>query len=160
MKPLPWSSVRFWSCTRCGECCKLTVQLTTREWLDLTTMYGYGIVDQEMGGFFLRKTIDDQCPFLTRTYDGWSCRLQQTKPLACKIWPFKVLTAPKYGYQHEAYFDYKNNRYYVYAMPYCQGISWGRPEELFVKKTLPEFIDIRIGLQEKQHFTTSRFKHF
>ena len=155
MKPLPWSSVRTWSCVRCGECCKLMVQLTTREWLNLTAAYGYGIIKQEIGRFFLRKTIDDQCPFLKRTYDAWQCRLQAMKPLVCKLWPFRVLTAPKYGYQNEACFNYRDNKFYVYAIPYCRGISWGRPRELFVKKTLPELIDIRIGVQERQRFTTS-----
>jgi len=159
LKPLPWSNVKFWSCIRCGDCCKLAVQLTTREWLDLTRRYGYAIIDQEVGGFYLRKTIDDTCPFLLRSPVGLLCALQQTKPLACKLWPFRVLTEPKYGQPSEACFNYRNRRFYVYVMPNCPGISWGRPAEWFVEKTLPEFIDIRIGLQEKQYLSTSRF-HF
>lgn len=117
------------------------------------------MVNHDIGRFTLRKTLDDACPFLLRGYSGWSCGLQATKPLACKIWPFRILSEPEYGYQDESCFEYRNKRFYVYAMPFCPGISWGRPEESFIKKTLPEFIDVRIGLQARQHFTTSRFKN-
>ena len=157
MKPLPWRSVSSWTCLRCGECCNLIVQLTAREWLDLTSRYGYSIVDQELGGFFLRRTIDERCPFLNLNQDGLLCGLQLSKPLTCKIWPFRILTEPRYSESNEACFDYRNRRFYIYAIPHCPGIIWGHPTEGLVKKTLPEFIDVRFGLQGRQHFSTSRF---
>lgn len=157
LKPIPWKNIRFWTCIRCGECCKLSVQLSTREWLNLTRRYGYAITEQGIEGFFLRKTIDDRCPFLFKSPIGWLCGLQQTKPLSCKLWPFRVLTEPKYGKSDEACFNYRN-RFYVYIMPNCPGISWGRPIGRFINKTLPELIDIRIGLQKKQYFSTSKKK--
>lgn len=155
MKPLPWRRIKFWTCIRCGECCALTVQLTMREWLDLTKMYGYSIADQDIGGFFLRKTIDKECPFLSSIRAGSICGLQNTKPLACKIWPFRILAEPKYGEDSEALFKYRNERFYVYVIPNCPGITWGTPTENFFKKILPELIGIRLGFFERQHFTTS-----
>lgn len=155
LKPLPWSAVKSWTCTQCGECCQLVVQLTVQEWLNLTRKYGYAIVDQDIGGFFLRKTVDGRCPFLWNHPAGWLCGLQQEKPLACKLWPFKVLAEPKYGQPDEASYNYRNNRFYVYVIPNCPGTSWGRPSEGLIKKTLPEFIDIRLGFRERQRFTTA-----
>ena len=160
MKPLPWSNVKSWMCLRCGECCRLIVQLTVREWLDLTRCYGYSIVYQGIEGFFLRRTIDEKCPFLSQNSSGLMCGLQHTKPLTCKIWPFRILTEPKYGYTDEAHFDYRNTRYYIYAIPYCPGIIWGHPTEGLVKRILPEFIDIRLGFREQQCFSTSRKTEF
>lgn len=155
LKPLPWSDVKSWSCTRCGGCCQLIVQLTAQEWINLTRKYGYAMVEQDIGGFFLRKTIDGTCPFLWRTYNGWQCGLQREKPLACKLWPFKTLAEPKYGQPDKAVYDYMNNRFYIYAIPNCSGLSWGRPSEEFVRKTLPEFIEIRLGFRERQRFSTA-----
>jgi Fe-S-cluster containining protein len=155
LKPLPWSAVKSWTCSRCGECCKLIVQLTTREWLDLTRQYGSMIVDQRVGGFFLRKTVDNRCPFLRMGVKGWQCGLQRSKPLACKLWPFRVLTKPKYDQPREACYDHRDKQFYVYALPICPGISWGRPSDQLAKRTIPELIDIRLGLQTRQFFSTS-----
>ena len=151
----PWRSVRFWNCTRCGECCSLSVQLTMREWLTLTRAYGYSIAEQNIGGFFLRKTVDNNCPFLHGSTEGCVCKLQSTKPLACMIWPFRVLSEPRYGQADEAAFDYRNRRYYIYVSQFCPGIVWGPPTESLAKKILPEIIDIRLGFIGRQHFSTS-----
>ena len=155
LKPLPWSAVKSWFCTRCGECCQLIVQLTAQEWINLTRKYGYAIFEPDIGGFFIRKTLEGACPFLCRTYNGRLCVLQREKPLACKLWPFKILAEPKYGLPDEAVYNYMNNRFYIYAIPNCPGFSWGKPSEVFVKKTLPEFIEIQLGFREQQRFSTA-----
>jgi Fe-S-cluster containining protein len=133
------------------------VQLTTKEWLELTRRYGYAIVEQDFGRFYLRKTIDEKCPFLLRRDARFLCTLQQQnkKPLACKMWPFKVLDEPKYGCAKEAAFNFLNRRFYVYTVSNCPGIQWGRPVKGFIKKTLPEIIGLRLGQVQKQHFSTS-----
>ena len=159
MKLIPWSQVESWRCIGCGDCCKLTVQVTTKEWLDLTRLYGPELVEQSISGFYMRKTIDDRCPFLCRFSDRWICGLQPMKPLACKIWPFKICDNPRYGKPDEAYLKYKSEEFYVYAFPQCPGISYGKPSEQFVSRTLPEFIEIRLGLRRKQFYSTSRLKH-
>ncbi len=156
-KLIPWRGVRSWACTRCGGCCRFIVQLTAQEGINIAREYGYEMVEQSIGGFFLRKTIDGLCPFLLRTYGGCACGLQREKPLACKIWPFKILVEPKYGYPNEAAYNYKNNIFYIYAIPNCPGFSWGRPSAEFRDKILPEFIDIRLGTVGRQHFSTSPY---
>lgn len=159
MKLIPWSQVKSWTCIGCGNCCKLTVQLTTQEWLDLTRLYGSALIEQSIDGFYMRKTIDGQCPFLRIFADRWICNLQPMKPLACKIWPFKILDTSRYGYHNEAYFKYKNKDFYIYAYPQCHGISYGKPSEQFAYRTLPEFIEIRLGLRREQLYSTSKLKH-
>jgi hypothetical protein len=91
------------------------------------------------------------------------------KPIACELWPFKILIEPKYGNPNEAYFTIRNqdfkskNRYkshikgfYIYVNPRCRGVLWGKPSAIFINHVLVEFINIRLGLQRKQHYSTSK----
>ena len=149
--------MKSWGCVRCGACCThTTVQLTTNEWLKLSQLYGFGIVGQDIGGFYLRKTINDQCLFLHKLIDGWACGLQHSKPLACKLWPFRICDTPRFADGDEAYLNYKGQELYVYAYPQCHGITFGKPSTLFAHKILPEFLNIRFGLQKEQFYSTSK----
>ena len=78
------------------------------------------------------------------------------KPIACEIWPFKILIEPKYGKPNEAYFKIRNQEVYIYVNPNCHGIVWGKPNAAFINQILTEFINIRLGLQKKQHYSTSK----
>jgi len=153
---VPWGRIRSWSCTTCGQCCQLQVQLTTSEWLNLTRKYGYNIASQQTEGIFISKTIDGWCPFLFRE-GQCSCGLQKTKPLACRLWPFRISDYPRYGMREESCFYHRGRVFYVYGIPFCRGFRYGTPTEYFTKNVLPEFIDIRLGLQPSQIFTTARF---
>jgi len=149
--------VESWSCVRCGSCCiGTTVQLTTNEWLRLTQLYGFGIIGQDITGFYLRKTINDQCLFLCRSSNDWMCGLQHIKPLACKLWPFRICSTPRFGKTDEAYFKYGKEGLYVYAYPQCPGITLGKPSNLFTYRILPEFLNIRLGFQKEQVYSTSK----
>ena len=159
LKPIPWSRVKSWRCLGCGDCCRLTVQLTTEEWLNVTRAYGYGIIRQSINGFYLRKTVDGWCPFLSGSVGRWFCSIQRMKPLACKRWPFRVLSEPKYGKPREAHLKYRDREFYIYVNPHCHRILWGRPNGLFAHKILPEFIDIRLGLQREQFYSTSKLAY-
>lgn len=159
MKLVPWSQVSHWRCIGCGECCKLTVQVTANEWLNLTRLYGPQLVEQDITGFYLRKTLDNLCPFLQRFPERFACGLQPMKPLACKIWPFRICDNSRYGYHDESYFKHKNGEFYVYAYPTCPGISYGKPTDEFMNRIIPEFIDIRLGLTRTQTYSTSRLRH-
>ena len=156
MQTVPWGRIHDWSCTTCGQCCQLQVQLTTAEWLSLTREYGYGIASQQTEGFFISKTIDGWCPFLFRGEHS-SCGLQRTKPLACKLWPFRISDYPRYGMMEESRFHHRGRVFYVYGIPFCRGFRYGTPTNNFTKNVLPEFIDARLGLQPSQVFTTARF---
>ncbi len=157
LKLVPWGLVKYWRCVRCGACCQhTTVQLTPPEWLRLVKSYGFGIVEQNISGFYLRKTLNDQCPFLYPSVSGWSCKLQHVKPLACKLWPFRIRATPTFGDGDAAYFKYRQQEFYVYAYPQCPGLVLGKPSRLLSSKILPEFLDIRMGLQKQQVYSTSK----
>ena len=160
MKLVPWNQITSWNCVRCGICCgPTTVQLTTQEWLKLIRMYGFGIVTQDVTGFYLRKTIKDQCPFLYNSRIGFVCTLQRDKPLACKLWPFRICKTPQYGSPNDAYFKYQDFQSYIYAYPQCRGVSLGKPSTLLIHKIIPEFINIRLGIQKKQFYSTSKISY-
>jgi Fe-S-cluster containining protein len=159
LKPIPWSRVKSWRCLGCGDCCKLTVQLMIKEWLNITRTYGYGIVKPSLTGLYLRKTIDGLCPFLIRSARRRFCSIQSMKPIACKIWPFKILSEPKYGKPREAYLKYRNRAFYIYVNPQCHGFVLGKPNPLFINKILSEFIDIRLGLQREPFYSTSNLAY-
>jgi len=77
------------------------------------------------------------------------------KPLACKLWPFKILDQPKYGKSHEAVYNYKGRRFYIYIDPLCPEIRWGKPSPQMAQQVIPEFLEIALGWREKQVYSTS-----
>jgi hypothetical protein len=77
------------------------------------------------------------------------------KPLACKLWPFKISDTPRYGEAREAAFDYQGRRLYVYVDPFCPEILYGKPSAAMMHRVIPEFIEIALGLREKQFYSTA-----
>jgi len=132
------------------------VVLKPEEWVRLLELYGPSVVEAGCGKFYLRRRPDGSCVFLTRVGDKWLCSLQDNKPKACKLWPFKVVSWPKYGRPHEAYFDYAGVPLYIYVDPFCPGIKWGRPTPAFVANTLREFVEIALGVRVEQEHTTAK----
>lgn len=157
MIPSPWSFVESWRCIACGICCRgYQVVLRFNEWVNLIRKYGIGVTQPGVSKFFLGKKGDGTCVFLSTAFNTWLCGLQNMKPKACKIWPFKVLTRPRYGRFKDAEYRYRNKTLYVYVDPACIGLRWGKPTREFVYQTLPEFIEITLGLSARQTFSTSR----
>ena len=76
------------------------------------------------------------------------------KPEACKIWPFKVLTEPKFGEIAQAAYDYRGLRFYVYADTMCSGLRYGTPTWDFQHLTVKEFAEIALGVKDAQYKTT------
>ncbi|OYT49720.1 zinc/iron-chelating domain-containing protein [Candidatus Bathyarchaeota archaeon ex4484_231] len=156
MMPVPWSHVSYWRCTGCGICCKkFDVVLKFDEWLRLVKTYGIGVTTAGLNKFYLNKRPDGSCVFLTQSGNISFCGLQNMKPLACKLWPFRILDKPKYGRPNEAAFNYNGRRLYVYIDPLCPEILWGKPTPKMVYKVIPEFIEIALGLREKQFYSTA-----
>jgi Fe-S-cluster containining protein len=114
------------------------------------------VVQPSVGQLCLGKKMDGTCVFLYQLSGRWRCGLQQTKPKACKMWPFKILGKPKYGNAREAAYHYRDSVFYVYIDPICIGTNWGTPSKELIQKTLPEFVDIGLGLKEKQYHSTSK----
>jgi hypothetical protein len=76
------------------------------------------------------------------------------KPAACKIWPFKILSEPKYGEEKQAAFNYMGNTLYIYADTMCSGLRFGAPTWEFRYTTLKEFTELALGLRQVQYKTT------
>lgn len=156
MIPAPWRHVESWSCVLCGRCCKgYEVTLKFNEWANIVRTYGAEYTEPRIDRLCLKKNYDGTCVFLQKFYDRWTCGLQHLKPRACKLWPFKIYREPKYGRPNEASYTRWERRFYVYVDPLCMGIKWGSPTKKFIYKTLPEFVEIGLGLREKQHYSTS-----
>jgi len=77
------------------------------------------------------------------------------KPKACKLWPFKILGKPEYGYASESAFGYGENRLFIYADSSCRGLKYGKPTWEFTSHKLTEFIEIAMGFRNEQYKTTA-----
>ncbi|KYH42610.1 MAG: Fe-S-cluster oxidoreductase [Candidatus Bathyarchaeota archaeon B63] len=155
MVPLPWSYVRSWRCTGCGICCvHYQVVLKFDEWLRIVHKFGVAVTGSGLNKLYLGKKPDGSCIFLTKAAGMHLCGLQDMKPTACKLWPFKIMRKPRYGRSREAIFNYRGERFYVYIDPSCPEIIWGRPTRLITEKVIPEFIEIALGTREKQVYST------
>lgn len=155
MKNVPWKYVHTWNCNFCGECCRpYIVALTTNEWTRIFQNYGLDVVQPSLEGFYLRKNTDGRCIFQYRLGEAWLCAIQHMKPLACKLWPFRVLQAPKYGEEERAFYAYRGQRFFIYVDSLCQGLTWGRPDDSLMLRTLPEVVELKLGVREEQHYST------
>jgi hypothetical protein len=89
-------------------------------------------------------------------YGKWACSLQPIKPIACKLWPFKISDKPKYGRPNEAIYHTNDQRkLYIYVDPTCTGLQWGTPSQNFQTITIREFVDLALGVRHKQFYSTS-----
>ena len=156
---VPWRYVHSWNCIACGLCCKsFDVVLSFPEWVNLIKIYGVEVTKPGIDKIYLKRRSDGSCVFLQNFFGRWICGLQHMKPLACKLWPFKILSRPKYGRAEEALYKYKGHKLFIYVDPFCVGIKWGKPTFEFVSKTLNEFIELALGLRTKQVYSTANLK--
>jgi Fe-S-cluster containining protein len=155
MQFVPWQNFADWHCKACGYCCRLyAVVLGFPEWVRITQRFGSETTLAGLDRFYLKRCSNGSCAFLCSNNHNYFCGLQSMKPEACKIWPFKVLAEPKYGEPNEAAFDYKGNRFYVYADTMCSGLRYGTPTWEFRYTTVKEFTELALGIQNVQHKTT------
>ena len=141
-------------------CCKgYQVVLGFNEWVNLVRTYGVGVTHPGINKFYLGKKGDGTCIFLYKLFDKWLCGLQDMKPKACKLWPFKILSRPKFGRPNEAICKYRDKNFFVYVDPSCIGIRWGKPRSEFTYRTLTELVEIATGLREKQYYSMSRIPY-
>jgi len=153
---VPWRYIADWKCVMCGLCCKAySVVLSFQEWLNIVKNYGVETTATGLNKLYLRRKSDGSCIFLCRLSNMYLCGLQHMKPTACKLWPFKVLTAPKYGYARDAAYPYLGKILYVYADSTCTGLQYGTPTWSFTNQTLKEFIEIALGTRREQVKSTA-----
>jgi Fe-S-cluster containining protein len=118
------------------------ITLKFDELLNLAKTHGICSAKAGFRGFSLQKKDDGSCRFLSRINGLSICELQNMKPKACRLWPFKVLKWPKYGRAREALFNYKERRFFIYIDPSCPAIGWGKPMANMLENIIPEFIKI------------------
>lgn len=159
MQFVPWRWISHWRCNSCGRCCKdYSVVLSFPEWLNVTRTFGVQTTVTGFDKLFIKRVDDGSCVFLCRFLGNYLCGLQEMKPNACKIWPFKVLTEPKYGAATQAAFDFAGKRLYIYADFNCCGLVYGTPTWEFSKLTLKEFAGIALGVSNPQHDSTRNLR--
>jgi Fe-S-cluster containining protein len=161
MQFVPWQSIADWRCKTCGYCCKLySVVLDFPEWLKITRTFGIETTVAGIDRFYIKRVSDGSCAFLCSNPNSYFCGIQKMKPEACKLWPFKVLSEPKYGYQNQAVYYYGGIRLYIYADTMCSGLHYGRSTWDFQHTTLREFAELALGIRQVQYKTTKQTELF
>lgn len=156
MQFVPWRQVADWECLTCGACCKLySVVIDFPEWLRIAQTCGVEKTVASVDRLYIRRKADGSCAFLCSFSNVHFCGLQQMKPRACQIWPFKVLDKPQYGLGREAAYQFGRNWLYIYVDSTCNGVRYGVPSFTFVNQTLREFVEIAVGLRHVQLKTTA-----
>jgi len=156
---VPWRYIADWKCIACGKCCKFySVILSFPEWHRIVRNCGVDKTVSGLNKLFIRRRTNGSCVFLYRLSNWYLCGLQYDKPKACKLWPFKVLRKPKYGYAEEAVYHNGKDEIYVYADTTCSGLLYGRSTQTFAKYTLKEFAEIALGRREDQMKTTGKIR--
>ena len=155
---IPWTEVSSWSCVACGNCCNgYKVPLKTEEYAKVAQTYGTGVLEFGMGRVFLKNGRGNRCVFQRPTVGRWICSLQGMKPMACKLFPFRIHSKPVYKRGDTSAYQYRGRRFHVYMDPACGGIKIGSPTTRFRDEVLPEMVRIGMGERVKQKFTTSRY---
>lgn len=155
---VPWRYIAEWKCAACGKCCRYySVVLSLPEWLGIIKNYGLDKTASGLNKLFIKRRSDGSCAFLYEFSNMHLCGLQYMKPKACRLWPFKVLSRPKYGYAEEAVYYYGRHKFFVYADSTCSGLRYGKSREEFAKYTLKEFVEIALGYRWNQFKTTANF---
>ncbi len=158
---VPWQKIAYWRCNSCGNCCKdYSVVLNFSEWLTLVQTFGPQTTFTGADKFFIKRLGDGSCTFLCNFKGNQLCSLQQMKPNACKIWPFKVLSEPKYGEPNQAVFTFGGKKLFIYADANCCGLRYGNPTWEFSSVTLKEFAKLAMGLQREQYSSTRRVSEY
>jgi Fe-S-cluster containining protein len=156
MRVVPWSLIKSWQCNTCGICCRdYDVVLKFPEWLNIVKSFGVEYTASSLTNLLLKRRDDGSCVFLYKTPDASFCSLQHSKPQACRLWPFKILTQPSYGRPNDAVYHYGNRRLFVYVDRACTGLNYGVPTQEFAYSVIPEFVEIALGTRRKQFKSTA-----
>ena len=157
MLPVPWRYIQDWNCPACGQCCRgFQVVLNYVEWVSIVKTYGVEFTEPSISQFCIKRKNDGTCIFLHNYHGSCLCGLQNMKPLACKLWPFKISNQPRYGRANEAEYNRGEVKLYVYVDPFCVGLKWGTPTQEFMNTKLAEFVDVALGIRKKQNYSTAR----
>jgi Fe-S-cluster containining protein len=161
MQFIPWQYIFDWKCNACGRCCKdYSVVLNFPEWLSIVKNYGVDKTASGLSKLFIKRRSDGSCIFLQDLSNVHLCGLQYMKPKACKLWPFKILSRPEFGYANESSYQYGGSELFIYVDSSCSGVRYGRPSLEFADQTLREFTEIALELRRRQFKTTANVSLF
>jgi Fe-S-cluster containining protein len=153
---VPWQYIYDWKCNACGQCCQAySVVINFPEWFRIVKNYGVDKTVTGLNKLYIKRKSDGSCAFLQNLSRTCLCGLQYMKPKACKLWPFKILSRPEYGYANEAVYRYGEGKLFIYAESTCSGLIYGKPSWKFANETLGEFIEIALGFRIQQYKTTA-----
>lgn len=154
---IPWSEVNSWACNACGNCCLgYRIPLKPDEYARVAKMYGHNVIDFGLGKVYLKHNQINRCVFQHPSQGRWICSLQGIKPLACKLFPFRIHSKQVYP-NDGSIFRYQGRNYHVYLDPACEGIAVGKPSDRFAQQLIPEMLQIGMGMRYKQRLTTSKY---
>ncbi len=123
--------------------------------MELANTYGEGVLSARPGGFVLTRGTNGRCIFLLDRGGLRACGLQGSmKPIACKLWPFKVYFKPKYGRDEEAVFTVEEGRFFVYVDLGCKGVKLGTPTPGLVE-TISEVVRIALNPRRTHQVRTT-----
>ncbi|MEM3478122.1 MAG: YkgJ family cysteine cluster protein [Archaeoglobaceae archaeon] len=144
---VPWRLVASWHCEACGVCCtQYRVRLRTYEFLKLKHT---GLVEEKAGRFFIKK-IGKYCPFQF----GTLCSLGNSKPIACKVYPFSTF---KKG-DELASFEFEGEEFFVYVDKFCKNVRLKedvKPSQI-VAREIVEALEILTGKRTEMNLLTAK----
>lgn len=144
---VPWRLVASWHCDACGKCCKeYRVRLRAYEFIKFRHT---GFIEEKAGRFYIKK-IGGFCPF----QKGRLCSLGNSKPIACKLYPFSVL---KKG-EEIALFEYEGEDFFVYVDDFCKNVRIKRDPKpsAEVAQKIEEAIEIILGKRLELNLLTAK----
>lgn len=133
------------------------VPLKMNEFVKVANLYGTDKLVYGVGKAYLKNRSNGRCVFQTPSMGRWVCKLQGMKPLACRLFPFRIRKEPLYKRGDDSQIGYRGKKYHLYLDPVCQGIEIGKPSDHLVKKVIPEILSIGMGVAGKQRHTTSKY---
>ncbi|RLE74639.1 MAG: hypothetical protein DRJ56_07130 [Thermoprotei archaeon] len=146
LRYVPWRSVRGWSCTRCGRCCReYAVPLARGEVVRYAFTYGPVVVSRGGRSYLLRKP-DGSCIFLVDRGGYAECGIYYDRPIACRLYPFYITREPIPGTRAElaSYEHPSAGRLYVYLDGDCPGVNRADNIKLVARKAVDAWLRYRV----------------
>jgi len=154
MRLISWKKVKSWKCITCGECCNcFNIPLKSIEYARMIKIFGNEILDFNKYPVkrFLKRRENGRCIFQYYLAGKWICKIQQIKPIVCKIFPFSISKSNN----KKALYIYKGNPYNINLKRSCKGIKLGKPSNEFIYKILPKAIELSLNPEKSHHTLTS-----
>jgi Fe-S-cluster containining protein len=127
------------------------------EFVKVANSFGSDKLEYGVGKVYIKVRPDRRCFFHAASSGRWICTLQGIKPIACKLFPFRIQKEPIYKRGDNSQIKIFGKTYHIYLDPVCRGIEYGRPSQRFLGKVVPEIVTIGLGVAQKQRYSTSKY---